>query len=167
MNTAEVLENGLLLLIQVVDGLPEEAWDMPGVCGNWSVKDIVAHLASYEQLILDIVSTFSGRPLSSYAKRWIDDRSSFNTTEVEARKFETAQHVLDEYQNTQVQTASVLMQVPNDLAQKTGTMPWYDPACSLTDLITRMYEHTREHCAQISQFRQRLQPEIKDGAAPE
>src|SRR5579884_2319587 len=58
MNTAEVLENGHLLLIQVVDGLPEEAWDMPSVCGNWSVKDIVAHLASYEQLILDIVSTF-------------------------------------------------------------------------------------------------------------
>ena len=53
MNTSDLLEKGHLMVIQVVDGLPELQWDVPGVCGEWSVKDIVAHLASYERVILD------------------------------------------------------------------------------------------------------------------
>jgi uncharacterized protein (TIGR03083 family) len=31
-------------LLAVLRGLPSEAWDLPTACGDWSVKDVTAHL---------------------------------------------------------------------------------------------------------------------------
>ncbi len=48
MNTVDILKNGHLTVLRTVDGLPDHTWEMGGVCGVWSVKDILAHLASFE-----------------------------------------------------------------------------------------------------------------------
>ncbi len=53
MDTTTLLENNNLMVIRAVENLNETLWDIPGACGGWSVKDIVAHLASYEHLLVD------------------------------------------------------------------------------------------------------------------
>ena len=156
MNTSDLLEKGHLMVIQVVDGLPELQWDVPGVCGEWSVKDIVAHLTSYEHVILDVLNTFSGKEPTPYVVRFISQNQQFDDAEVEARKYATAQQVIDEYQDTQVQTTSLLKQIPPEIVEQPGTMPWYEQDLSLADFINRMYEHTREHCNQIGGFHNKV-----------
>jgi len=156
MNATELLEKSNLLVIQTVDDLPETAWDIPGACGNWSVKDIIAHLASYEHIIVDVLSIFQKEQPTPYILQFLHQLDQFNKVEVEARKYETAQHVLDEYQDAQVEATSLLMQIPDEKVQERGTMPWYGEDCCLADFINRIYDHTREHCAQIARFRQRL-----------
>jgi uncharacterized damage-inducible protein DinB len=156
LNASEQLEKSNLMVISAVDDLPETAWDVPGACGNWSVKDIVAHLASYEHIVVEVLSIFQkGEPTPSILK-FLHQPDQFNNDEVEARKYETAQHVEDEYQDMQVQATSLLMQIPEEKVLKRGTMPWYGEDCCLADFIHRMYEHTREHCAQIVRFRARI-----------
>ncbi len=156
MNATELLEKSNLLVIQTVDDLPETAWDIPGACGNWSVKDIIAHLASYEHIIVDVLSIFQKEQPTPYILQFLHQLDQFNKVEVEARKYETAQHVLDEYQDAQVEATSLLMQIPDEKVQERGTMPWYGEDCCLADFINRIYDHTREHCAQIARFRQSL-----------
>ncbi len=156
MNATELLEKSNLLVIQTVDDLPETAWDIPGACGNWSVKDIIAHLASYEHIIVDVLSIFQKEQPTPYILQFLHQLDQFNKVEVEARKYETAQHVLDEYQDAQIEATSLLMQIPDEKVQERGTMPWYGEDCCLADFINRIYDHTREHCAQIARFRQRL-----------
>ena len=156
MNASELLEKSNLLVIQTVDDLPETAWDIPGACGNWSVKDIIAHLASYEHIIVDVLNIFQKEQPTHYILKFLHESDQFNKVEVEVRKYETAQHVLEEYQDAQVEATSLLMQIPGEKVQERGTMPWYGEDCCLADFINRMYEHTREHCAQIARFRQRL-----------
>jgi uncharacterized damage-inducible protein DinB len=156
MNASELLEKSNLLVIQTVDDLPETAWDIPGACGNWSVKDIIAHLASYEHIIVDVLSIFQKEQPTPYILQFLHQLDQFNKVEVEARKYETAQHVLDEYQDAQIEATSLLMQIPDEKVQERGTMPWYGEDCCLADFINRIYDHTREHCAQIARFRQRL-----------
>lgn len=156
MNASELLEKGNLLVIQTVDDLPETAWDIPGACGNWSVKDIIAHLASYEHIIVDVLSIFQKEQPTPYILEFLHQIDQFNKAEVEVRKYETAQQVLDEYQDAQVEATSLLMQIPDEKVQERGTMPWYGEDCCLADFINRMYEHTREHCAQIVRFRQSI-----------
>ncbi len=74
---------------------------------------------------------------------------------------------MDEYQDTQVQTTSLLMQIPPDEVRRIGTMPWYDQESCLADFIQRHYDHTTEHCTQIALFRQSITPELgEDGTAP-
>ena len=156
MNASEQLEKSNLLVIQVVDDLPETAWDMPGVCGNWSVKEIVAHLASYEHIVVEVLSIFQKDQPTPSILKFLDQPDQFNAAEVAARKYETAQHVLDEYQDTQVEATSLLMQIPGEEVQRRGTIPWYGENACLADFIQRVYEHTQEHCAQIARFRQSL-----------
>jgi DinB superfamily len=164
MNATELLQKGNLMVVQVVDGFPEVGWDMPGACGDWSVKDIIAHLSSYEHVTIEILKTFQGDEPTSLILQFLHHQDEFNNAEVEARKYLTAQQVMDEYQDTQVQTTSLLMQIPPDKVQQTGTMPWYSQDCCLADFVNRLYEHTSEHCTQIAVFRQKIMPEIGDDA---
>lgn len=145
-----------MMVIQSVDGLAETEWDVPHVCGDWSVKEILAHLTSYEHVVVDILSTFLGNEPTSYVFGFLKEPAEFNNTEVEARRYSTAQQVLDEYNDTQVESESLLEQIPDEKVSQKGTMPGYGEEYSLTDFINVMYEHTREHCQQIARFRERV-----------
>lgn len=156
MNASEQLDKNHLLIIQSVDNLPELEWDIPRVCGTWSTKDIIAHLTSYEYVMADVFRTFlEESPDTPYLSRFIKQRDDFRKTEVEARRYHTAQQVIDEYEEAQTETSSLLTRTPVDMFDKVGTMPWYGAEHSLNDLIQRMGEHIQEHCAQIDAFRQR------------
>lgn len=164
MNMSEALQNANLLVIRALDGLPEKAWDIPGACGDWSVKDIVAHLASYEHVIVDVLNTFLGSEMTPTVERWMQSRVTFNAAEVETRKYATAQQVMDEYQGTQVEAASLVMQIPPEKIQQAGTMPWYGQQHSLADFIQHMYEHIHEHVVQISAFHVQVNAEMEGEA---
>jgi uncharacterized damage-inducible protein DinB len=155
MNVTDMLEQSHLLVIRVLDDLPEAAWDIPGVCGQWSVKDIITHLASYEQVLIDTLNTLSGTEPTPLLRRFANDSAAFNDAEVEARKYHTAQQVEDAYQEAQVQSSALLAPISAETLRKTGTIPWCGSDQCLTDFIQMICEHTREHCAQIAHFREK------------
>jgi DinB superfamily len=153
MNVTDMLEQSHLQVIQVLDDLPELAWDIPEACGDWSVKDIIAHLASYERVLIDALNTFSGAAPTPYLHKFLSDSAAFDAAEVEVRKYQTPQHIEDEYQELQVQSSALLASIPANTVWQTGTMPWSRTHRCLGDFIHTMCEHTREHCAQIVRFR--------------
>jgi len=156
MSASEQLENNHLLVIQSVDNLPDVEWDMPNVCGTWSVKDIIAHITSYERLLIDVFRTFLEQsPDTPYLSKYIKQNSNFNDTEVEARRYHTAQQVIDEYEEAQGEAASLLARIPPETLSQQGTMPWYGSERSLNDFINGINKHIRHHCEQIATFRQR------------
>lgn len=49
----------------VLEQVRKEHWTIPGVVGEWSVKDIIAHIMSYEHYILDrLLETLRGEVYS-------------------------------------------------------------------------------------------------------
>lgn len=151
MNTAEMLDNVHLRTIRALDDLPEQQWDIPGACGNWTVKEIVAHLTSYELALAEGLKSFLGQPSTrTYISRLLEDSAKFNEEEVEKRKYDTAQHVMDDYNDAQLQTVSLLEQIPVEKLQQKGPS-----GRSPDDFITSFYNHMSEHCAQIEIFRNR------------
>jgi DinB superfamily len=165
MDASELLQKNNLMVIQVVDGFPEAGWDMSGACGEWSVKDIIAHLASYEHVATDVLNTFQAGEPSPILLKFLHNLDEFNDAEVAAREYLTAQQVMDEYQDTQVEATSLLMQIPDDKVKQIGTMPWYNQNTCLADFVYLLNEHTREHCLQIAQFRRKIMPEIGEDAS--
>jgi uncharacterized damage-inducible protein DinB len=156
MNAAEMLDNVHLRTIKALDDLPELQWDIPGVCGNWTVKEIVAHLTSYELALAEAFKTFLGQSSThTYISRLLEDGAKFNEEEVEKRRYKTAQYVMDEYNEAQIQTVPLLEQIPVEKLQQKGTLPWYNADRSLNDIIITFYNHANEHCAQIENFRSR------------
>ena len=50
MHPVDVLSYGNATVLRAVSDLPAADWDTAGVCGWWSVREIVAHLASFEHI---------------------------------------------------------------------------------------------------------------------
>ena len=154
MNTTDILKYGQLTVMQAIDAFPEAAWETPGACGIWSVKDIIAHLASYEQVLVNILTTFTGGGSTPVLNSYIDLGGQFNDIEVSRRKAKTIQDVLAEFNDTHIQVMSLLVNIPSETLRQAGTLPWYGMEYALDDVLVYMYYgHKREHSAQIAVFR--------------
>ncbi len=157
MNAQDILKYGQQTALQAIDKFPEAAWETPGACGFWSVKDIIAHLTSYEQVLVDILSGFTGDASTSALSRFIEPGGQFNDSEVEKRKAKTIQDILAEFNDAHAHTLSMIAAIPAETLRQNGTLPWYGMDYSLDDVIVYMYYgHKREHSAQIAAFRDSL-----------
>ena len=167
MNTSDILKYGHLTVLRAIDGLPDPAWEAGGVCGVWSVKDIIAHLASYEHVLKEVLSSFqadSAMPSSSpggsatpMLNAFTEPGGRFNDAQVALRKGSSPADVLAEYTGTHDQVAALAAQIPAETLRRAGTLPWYGAEYALDDFIVyAYYGHKREHCAQIAVFRDSL-----------
>ena len=157
MNASDILKYGQGTVLNTIEGFPESAWETPGACGVWSVKDIIAHLASYERVLVDVLGTFVSGGSTPYLNRFTDPSSNFNDNEVAARKEKTFREVLGEFNDTHAQVMSLAARIPVEIFRQTGTLPWYGMEYALDDFIVyTQYGHKREHSAQIAAFRDHL-----------
>lgn len=165
MNTVDVLKYGHSTVQQAVQNLPDSAWEKDGACGIWSIKDIIAHLASFEQVLKEVLTgivvseTHTSTPSAAtpYLTNFTAVNVQFNDTEVDARKGKTAMEVLTEYDDTNSQVMSLIAQIPEETRRQNGTIPWYGMKYSIDDFIVyAFYGHKREHCGQIGLFRDRV-----------
>jgi len=157
MNGVDILKYGHLTVLQTIDGFPESAWDTSGACGVWSVKDIIAHLASYEHVLVDVLTTFVDGGLTPSLTLFLESGGQFNDSEVAVRKDKTVREVVAEYNDTHEQVMSLAARIPVETFRQTGTLPWYGMEYALDDFIVyTQYGHKREHSAQIAAFRDHL-----------
>ncbi len=156
MNASDILKYGHLTLMHEIDGL--EDWDTPGVVGTWTAKDLMAHLASYEHVIAEVLQGFGGggdTPYMEMTGRM--DGDAFNDSAVEASRGKSRDEVMNDYNATHERVISLVSQIPAETLRQTGTIPWYGAEYSLDDYIVySQYGHKREHSAQFAMFRDRL-----------
>jgi hypothetical protein len=155
MNALDIMTNGHRSVLEAVDGLPAEQWETPGLGGHWSVKDLIAHLASFEwllvELLRDLVEDGATTPMLD---RFHEDPASFNEVEAKKRRDDTVDQVLAEYNNAHEEAMALAGRVPAGAWTQKGILPWYGDAYDLDDFIVyTFYGHKREHCAQIATFR--------------
>ncbi len=154
MNVTDILKYGNATLMKTLDGLPEADWNTGGVCGYWSVRDIVAHLASYEQVLVEVLTSFLGGGPTPYLAKMGADYAGFNDNEVNARKGLSVKETLAEYQAAHAQSMTLAAQMPLETLRQVGTLPWYGLEYAVDDYIVyAFYGHKREHSAQIAAFR--------------
>jgi DinB superfamily len=157
MNAVDILKYGQLTVLRTLEGFPESAWETPGACGAWSVKEIIAHLASYEQVLVDVLTTFLDSGPTPYLTKFTEQSDQFNATEVALRKEKSMREVLGELNETHARVMSLVAQIPRETLREVGTLPWYGREYALDDfLVYTYYGHKREHSAQIAAFRDHL-----------
>lgn len=154
MNAADILMYGHRTVLKTLNNLPDSAWDTPDVCGWWSTRDIIAHLASFETILSEVFGTFLGGQPGPVMARYGSDPQNFNDVEVAARQHFSPTQTLAEYQANYEHNQDLLAQIPVERLSQTGTILWYGPEYSLDDfLVYTFYGHKREHTAQINVFR--------------
>ena len=165
MNASDVLKYGHGTVLQAIDGLAAAEWEVGGVCGVWSVKNIIAHLASYELVLGEVLASFQqhpvqpgaspGTPATPMLNAFVAPGGQFNDTQVALRNYSHTE-VLAEYTSAYEHVAALAAQLPAETFRQAGTLPWYGLEYALDDFIVyAFYGHKREHCAQIAVFRDR------------
>ncbi len=156
MNTIDVMHHGHRTLMQAIDGLEVGQWEVPGVVGVWSTKDVIAHLASFETILIDVLTSLQDED----AETPILDEffgagpAAFNDTQVALRAHHMPGVVLEEYETSVAQTLELARAVPQELFRRNGLLALYGDEYDLDDFIVyTFYGHKREHAAQIKLFR--------------
>ncbi len=157
MDAYTILQYGHQTVLDAIEGLPEREWNTPGVCGVWSVKEIMAHLASFEQVLVDVLRQQLRETATPHLDLLMAQGDDFNDLQVAVRQDRTVTGVWEEYTAAYTEVLALAKQIPAETFRKTGTLPWYGQEYALDDLIVYMfYGHKREHCAQIMVFRDHL-----------
>jgi hypothetical protein len=158
MNAVDILKYGHLTVGKAIDQLPEADWQTGGVCGYWSVKDIIAHLTSHEHVLVEVLSSFlDGGETPYMSELFAIGPLKFNDVEADKRRDYAVDVVLGEYNDTQAQAMELARRISTETWTTVGTLPWYGKEYALDDLIVYgYYGHKREHSAQIAVFRDTL-----------
>jgi hypothetical protein len=157
MNTLDILKYGHLTVVSTIEGVPDSEWDTPDVCGWWSVKNIIAHLASFEHMLSDITKYLQESGPTPTLDLFLNTHQDFNDTEVGRRQEMSASEVWNEYEQMTAQTKEQIAQLPMEFQRKNGVLAWYGPDYDLEDFIVyTFYGHKREHMAQINVFKDKL-----------
>ena len=156
MHTLDVLNYGTMTFLQTLQNLPAVNWQTPNVCGVWSVKDIIAHLTSFEHILSEALE-LAGGTRDGYGptlKAWFRNGQVFNDQQVADRAALSPEATLADYAAAQAQTMTLAAALPPEAWQRTGFLRAYGAEYDPEDFITyALYGHKREHAAQIAVFR--------------
>jgi hypothetical protein len=158
MNPGDVLKYGHRTLLDSLKGISHEQMEIGDVCGAWSTRDVVAHLASYELFLDGVIGTFLGEPPNPTMIHIGEvGAGRFNDLQVEMRKNKSVQEVLDEYNIATERNLERVPMISAEVWRQAGTLPWYGMEYALDDFIVySFYGHKREHSAQINIFKDTL-----------
>ncbi len=157
MNASDILIYGNQTLKTIIRCLPDTAWQMPGVCGVWSAQDVIAHLASYETMLVEVLGSLVEQCRTPTLDRFLNANSTFNDEQVALRKSKTIHEVLTEYDQAHQATLTCISQISAETRRQPGVLAWYGAEYSLDDfLVYTYYGHKREHSAQIAVFCDKL-----------
>lgn len=157
MNPQDILMYGHQTVLHTVETFPQGRVYHSGAVGYWSAKDVIAHLASYELLLVEVLQDILSPCPAPLRDQMIADGQAFNDQQVDVlRKDCTFEQVLDEYTTAYEQSAALAQRVPREAWRQAGSLPWYGPEYDLEDFIVyTYYGHKREHTGQLQVFRDR------------
>lgn len=157
MNTLDILKYGHLTVVSTIEGVPDSEWETPNVCGWWSVKNVIAHLASFENMLSDVTTYLQESGPTPTLDLFLSSPQGFNDTEVDRRQGMSPAEVWAEYEQMTAQTKEQIAQLPMEFHRKNGILTWYGPEYDLEDfIIYTFYGHKREHMSQINVFKDKL-----------
>jgi hypothetical protein len=157
MNVLDILKYGDRTLLGSVAGLTEEECGVGGVCGYWSVKDIMAHMLSYELFLGEALGDFVDAGPKPVMQEMSELGDKFNDVFVARYQDKTMAHVVQEYRQAHEHVMKLAAAVDAETYPQNGTIPWYGPEYCLDDFIVYSnYAHKREHSAQVMVYRDKL-----------
>ena len=155
MHPVDVLHYGHQTVIEAVGNLEESAWDIPGACGVWSCREIIAHLASFELVFVDLLHKLLNEDVPTPAMNafMTDGPANFNDNQVALRKDQSPGESWAEYETAFQKSHNLFKRIPAEMFRQSGILAFYGDEYDLEDFITyTFYGHKREHAAQINAF---------------
>ena len=135
--------------LALVDLVPAAKRDTRPVCGDWTLKDLIGHLADWEQLIVDgLHQLLLGQQPQFPAP--IHDFATFDEAHVATRRRQSWPHVWREFNQTRQALDDVLQTFPEPFLGHTLVTPW-GKTMPAYFWLTICFGHDHEHALDVRQ----------------
>ena len=140
--------DGRTCLLEAVDGLSAEAFDIPDVIGDWSVRDCLAHLVGWDAWAVNALErSAANMPVGPFpTEREINDAAPGDWAE---RSIDELLNMLRTIRDTMADRVSRLTDEERD--QKSLAVD--ETQISVNELVDGLIEHDMEHAGQIRTWR--------------
>jgi uncharacterized protein (TIGR03083 family) len=132
-------------VMKALEGLSDEQMSRPMAEGKWSVRDVLGHLAAWENEVVKAFEQKARGQRPTIAD--ITDYDSWNAAEAEKRKYKSVEDIRHELKQTRKRLLTIL----NDLPEDEST---WSPERSTAKMMKMLIEHDRHHWKAICEFRQ-------------
>jgi len=132
-------------LLAAIGGMGEAALDRKGVVGDWSVKNVLAHIAAWEAWVVEALPArmTTGATPQEFRQR-AEDEDRFNAEEVAEREELTPDEQLMELERTRAELLAYLSGL--DAAALARKHPWDTWEGTLPEyLLEALRDHEAEH----------------------
>jgi hypothetical protein len=132
-------------LLATIDGLDEAALDRKGIVGDWSIKNVLAHIAAWEAWVVEALPArmTTGTTPQDFRQR-AEDEDRFNAEEVAEREELTPDEQLMELERTRAELLAYLRGL--DAAALARMHPWDTWTGTLPEyLLEALRNHEAEH----------------------
>ena len=133
-------------LLQAIDGLDPEQIVMPFPGRDWSIKDTLAHIASNESLMTEVLQSIANGATTCLQPDFDNDR--FNAEQVALSKGKSIDQLEGELEASRQKLFKVLEALRAEQVQKIGLHP-LQGRVSVKEFLVVMYAHTVSHLREI------------------
>ena len=139
------LEQGWQAFCESFGGLSDSMLAEPGVAGQWSIRDVLSHVTTWEEEALkSLPLTLEGKPFPSYSTVY-GSIDAFNAGEQERKREFSLDRVKHEAADTHERLMAFLASV--------SPSAYHTNSRFMRPLTQGTYEHYREHTRQIEEWR--------------
>jgi uncharacterized damage-inducible protein DinB len=161
MNKVELLEylaQGRARLLLAIEGLSEEEMTVLGVVGNWSVKEILAHIAAWDKETSSVIkkALAPGHTKFDYNISGARGFAKWNAREVEKRRAMSVGQILAEMEEAREGLIELTYQLSDEELNHRFVPPWRWPTTPRRNLEIQA-KHDIEHAEQIMSWRRKRQ----------
>jgi hypothetical protein len=151
----DALEDEREKLMDAIEGLSNEEMIEASVVGDWSIKDILAHLSAWEaELVKLLWQIRQGQPPSGiYASGVPIDE--VNAAWSEAARSRTLERVMDDFISVRKQTVRRVQPFSDADLSDPQHWPWLKGHPLWEWIANDSFQHEAEHAAQILEWRSR------------
>ena len=147
------LEEGREQFLDAIEGLSENDLQQPGVVGEWSVKDILVHLARWETELVKLLwqASQGQKPTGALvSSESVDELNARWYQESRARPLRLA---LEDFHGVRTQTMRRVEELPEKAFNDLHYYRWLDNQPLWEWIAGDSFDHEAEHEAQIRAWR--------------
>ncbi len=152
MNKDEILdalEDSREAFLDLLDAIPEDAWEQPGVMDDWSIKDILYHLTMAEAEVVKILWLIDQNLPPAPAMLDAITEDAQNAEWKNQGQLRSIDQVLIDYQGVRKQTSRRLLPIPDKALED----PQYYPSLKNLPLwqwiASSTFQHEMEHAESV------------------
>jgi hypothetical protein len=139
-------------LMRTVEAIPAEDCEKPGVVGDWSLKDVLGHIAFWSGQAATTMRCAAAGRLEDVERgtgsNWVDE---WNEREYRARKDHALSEVRAEFLRNHKEAADALEAAPEEVLETK-----FGQYRVITYFEGDTFDHYREHNEQIKEWQQQL-----------